>query len=68
MLGRPEISSQCMFGTALQVERDLGIDFWSADCPAIDGIQLTVPGPDDGRALHWAARLWKADTVALGRR
>jgi 2-polyprenyl-6-methoxyphenol hydroxylase-like FAD-dependent oxidoreductase len=51
------MSSQCMFGTALQVERDLDIDFWSAGCPAIDGIQLTVPGPDGGRGLHWAARL-----------
>ena len=51
------MSSQCMFDTALQTERDLGIDFWSADCPTVDGIQFTVPGPDGDPALRWAARL-----------
>jgi Styrene monooxygenase A putative substrate binding domain len=51
------MSSQCMFGTALQTERRLGVDLWSGICPAVDGIQLTVPGPDGGAALHWAARL-----------
>lgn len=51
------MSSQCMFHTALQTERHLGIDFWSGDCPTVDGIQLTVRGPDGSKALHWAARL-----------
>jgi len=49
--------SQCMFGTALQTERRLGIDLWSGICPAVDGIQLTVPGPDGSAAVQWAARL-----------
>jgi 2-polyprenyl-6-methoxyphenol hydroxylase-like FAD-dependent oxidoreductase len=26
------MSSQCMFETALQTERALGLDFWSEDC------------------------------------
>jgi 2-polyprenyl-6-methoxyphenol hydroxylase-like FAD-dependent oxidoreductase len=51
------MSSQCMFGTALQTERRLGIDLWSGICPTVDGIQLTVPGPDGSAAVHWAARL-----------
>ena len=51
------MSSQCMFRTALQTERRLGIDLWSGICPTVDGIQLTVPGPDSSKALNWAARL-----------
>lgn len=51
------MSSQCMFGAALQTERRLGIDLRSGICPTVDGIQLTVPGPDGSKALHWAARL-----------
>jgi hypothetical protein len=51
------MSSQCMFHTALQTGRLLGLDFWSGDCPAVDGIQLTVAGPDGSKALRWAASL-----------
>ncbi|MFD1807897.1 hypothetical protein ACFSHQ_06235 [Gemmobacter lanyuensis] len=29
------LSSQCMFHTAVQNERDLGIDFWSDICPRL---------------------------------
>jgi 2-polyprenyl-6-methoxyphenol hydroxylase-like FAD-dependent oxidoreductase len=53
------MSSQCMFGAALQTERDLGINFWEDACPPIDGISLAVPAPDGGgaKAIDWAARL-----------
>jgi 2-polyprenyl-6-methoxyphenol hydroxylase-like FAD-dependent oxidoreductase len=53
------MSSQCMFGAALQTERDLGINFWEEACPRIDGISLAVPAPDGGgaKAIDWAARL-----------
>ncbi|WP_068925320.1 styrene monooxygenase/indole monooxygenase family protein [Planobispora rosea] len=51
------MSSQAMFGTALGHERALGLDLWADDCPPIDGIELTVPGPGGDRAIHWAARL-----------
>lgn len=52
------MSSQCMFGTALAHERALGLDFWAADCPDVEGISFTVPAPDgSGKAIDWAARL-----------
>jgi len=40
------LSSQCMFGQALQNERDLGLDFWTEECPTIDSINFVVPAPD----------------------
>lgn len=54
--GRP-MSGQAMFGTALGLERDLGLDHWADECPPIEGIQFAVPGPDGGKAIGWAARL-----------
>jgi 2-polyprenyl-6-methoxyphenol hydroxylase-like FAD-dependent oxidoreductase len=38
-------SSQCMFATALDHERALGIDFWDDTCPPVEGIALAVPHP-----------------------
>lgn len=53
------LSSQCMFHTALQTERDLGLNFWEDQCPAVEGIGLTVLHPEKpGEQLFsWAARL-----------
>ena len=52
------MSSQCMFGTALEHERDLGINNWDDECPPVEGISLVVPAPDGGgKAIDWAARL-----------
>jgi flavin-dependent dehydrogenase len=55
----PVLSSQCMFHTAVQNERDLGIDYWSDSCPPIDGISLAVPAPDGSgkKAIDWTGRL-----------
>jgi flavin-dependent dehydrogenase len=50
-------SSQFMFGDSLQIERDLGINFWEKECPKTEGIAFTVPGPDGGKALFWEAKL-----------
>lgn len=51
-------SSQCMFGAALQHERDLGIDYWNDETPLVEGISLTVPAPDgSGKAIDFASRL-----------
>ena len=51
-------SSQCMFETALETERVLGLDFWHDECPPVDGIALALPAPDgSGKGLDWAARL-----------
>ncbi|MFI6815632.1 styrene monooxygenase/indole monooxygenase family protein [Nonomuraea sp. NPDC050328] len=52
------MSGQAMFGTAQACEQALGLDWWTGECPPIDGIELSVPAPDGrSRALHWSARL-----------
>ena len=52
-------SSQCMFASALDHERALGIDFWDETCPPVQGIALSVPHPEipGAKAIDWAARL-----------
>jgi Styrene monooxygenase A putative substrate binding domain len=47
------MSSQCMFHTALQNERDVGLDFWGKECPTVDSINFVVPSPDGGKAIDW---------------
>ena len=53
------MSSQCMFHTSLQIERDLGLDLWAQDCPTVDGIGLAVPHPEQkgAKVIDWTARL-----------
>ena len=52
-------SSQCMFATALDHERALGIDFWDDTCPPVEGIALAVPHPElpGEKVIDWGARL-----------
>ncbi len=52
-------SSQCMFASALDHERALGIDFWDDTCPPVEGIALAVPHPEipGAKAIDWGARL-----------
>jgi len=50
------LSSQCMFGTALQTERDLALDFWSTQCPDVAGFDFTIADGQRGRHAHWMAR------------
>ena len=52
-------SSQAMFDNSLQVERDLGINFWEKDCPGVEGISFSVPAPDGSgkKAIFWESRL-----------
>ena len=49
------LSSQCMFGAAIQNERDLGLAFWDKTCPTVDSISFTVPAPDGSgnKAIDW---------------
>ncbi len=62
--GGQVLSSQCMFESALQTERALGLDHWTHDCPPVQGISLAVPAGDGGKAIDWAARLdWPAQSV-----
>jgi hypothetical protein len=51
------MSTQCMFHTALQHERDLGINFWEAEAPQIEGLGVSVAGPDSARLIDWVGRL-----------
>jgi hypothetical protein len=53
------MSSQCVFGEALQIEQKLGSHCWTDTCPPVEGIGLAVPHPEQpGRkAIDWAARL-----------
>lgn len=53
------LSSQCMFDTALQNERDLGLNFWDDSCPTVDSINFCVPAPDGSgaKAIDWNGRL-----------
>jgi flavin-dependent dehydrogenase len=51
------MSSQSMFHTALQNERDLGINYWEDECPKVEGIEFTVASLDGTRNLYWHARL-----------
>ncbi|GGP87870.1 styrene monooxygenase/indole monooxygenase family protein [Streptomyces roseolilacinus] len=51
------MSTQCMFHTALQHERDLGLNFWEPQAPRIEGLGVSVAGPDGTRAVDWVGRL-----------
>ena len=50
-------STQCMFGPALQYERDYDLHLWEQQTPNIEGLGLSIAGPDGGRALDFVARL-----------
>jgi flavin reductase (DIM6/NTAB) family NADH-FMN oxidoreductase RutF/flavin-dependent dehydrogenase len=51
------MSSQCMFDSALQTERDLKLNFWEHECPRVEGISFSVPGAHLEKAIDWSARL-----------
>ena len=53
------MSSQCMFASALDAERSLGLNFWDDVCPPVEGISLAVPSPEQPgeKAIDFAARL-----------
>jgi flavin reductase (DIM6/NTAB) family NADH-FMN oxidoreductase RutF len=51
------MSSQCMFDSALDTERDLGLNQWEDECPKVEGISFTVPDAVGGKSMDWSARL-----------
>ena len=53
----PVMSSQCMFDSALQTERDLGLNTWEAQAPKIDGISYRVLGSDGSELISWTGAL-----------
>ncbi|MFE9883788.1 styrene monooxygenase/indole monooxygenase family protein [Streptomyces scopuliridis] len=51
------MSTQCMFHTALQHERDLKLGFWESQAPRIEGVGMSVAAPDSSRAVDWVGKL-----------
>ncbi|MEV5125177.1 styrene monooxygenase/indole monooxygenase family protein [Streptomyces decoyicus] len=58
------MSTQCMFDTALQHERDLQINFWENQAPRIEGLGVSVAAPGSHespegsqRAIDWVGKL-----------
>jgi hypothetical protein len=53
------MSSQCLFGAALQDERELGLDFWGETAPALGAIDFTVAAQDGSgaKAIAWSGPL-----------
>ena len=50
-------SSQCMFDSALETERDLELNFWEEECPKVEGVGFAVPDGLGGKVIDWSARL-----------
>lgn len=51
------MSSQCMFDSALEIERSLNLNYWEEQCPKVEGIGLTVADGVGGKSVDWAAHL-----------
>lgn len=51
------LSSQCMFDSALEIERGLKLNYWEQECPRVEGIAFAVPDGVGGKSLDWVARL-----------
>ncbi len=51
------MSTQCMFDTALGHERDLSLNFWESQAPRIEGLGVSVAGPESQRVIDWVGRL-----------
>lgn len=51
------MSTQAMFHSALQTERDHGLNLWEADTVRIEGLGVSIAGPDGSRPLDWFAPL-----------
>lgn len=47
------MSTQAMFGPALQLERDHGLNLWEDETVRIDGLGVSIAAPDSSRALDW---------------
>ena len=51
------LSSQCMFGTSLSYEKELGLNLWDDTCPPVEGISFLLNGPDGNPAINWTGKL-----------
>ncbi|TDQ01354.1 styrene monooxygenase/indole monooxygenase family protein [Labedaea rhizosphaerae] len=51
------MSTQGMFHEALQHERDHKLNLWEDECVNIDGLGVSVMGPEGNRIIDWFAEL-----------
>ncbi|PRX45862.1 2-polyprenyl-6-methoxyphenol hydroxylase-like FAD-dependent oxidoreductase [Prauserella shujinwangii] len=51
------MSTQCMFHDALQHERDHGLNLWEEQTVRVEGLGVSIAGPDSGRVMDWVGRL-----------
>ena len=51
------MSSQCMFDSALEIERDLELNYWEEQCPKVEGIGFAIPDGLGGKVIDWSAPL-----------
>ncbi|ASR36515.1 oxygenase [Prauserella marina] len=51
------MSTQCMFHDALQHERDHDLNLWERECVRVDGLGVSIAGPDSSRVLDWFGKL-----------
>ena len=51
------MSTQAMFHTALQHERDHELNLWEEPAPAIEGFGVSIAAPDGSRAVDWVGVL-----------
>jgi hypothetical protein len=53
------MSTQCMFGAALDHERDHKLNLWEEETVKVEGLGVSIAAPDGSRALDWLGRLDK---------
>jgi 2-polyprenyl-6-methoxyphenol hydroxylase-like FAD-dependent oxidoreductase len=51
------MSTQAMFHSALQLERDHGLNLWEDEAVRIEGLGVSIGAPDGSRPLDWFGEL-----------
>ncbi|MBK1782820.1 styrene monooxygenase/indole monooxygenase family protein [Prauserella cavernicola] len=51
------MSTQCMFHDSLEHEREHGLNLWEQQTVKVEGLGLSVAGPDSSRVIDWVSRL-----------
>lgn len=51
------MSSQCLFQSAIEIERTMGLNYWEQECPKVESMSFSVPDLVGGKSIDWCARL-----------
>lgn len=51
------MSSQCLFQSAIEIERSMGLNYWEEVCPKVEGMSFSIPDLLGGKIIDWTARL-----------